>query len=212
LEEQNDTDTPTTPRAHKTSNKRPKIVLVAGFESFNKELYRSVNDLDLEVTCFSDSDIRKTDNEVSMDPNDLKINPIFANAVREADAFVGSLIFDYDDVLAVQSLLDSVKGPRLIFESATELMEFNSLGTFTMKPGKEGPAGPPPAVKAILSKFGSGKEEDKLAGYLKLLKVGPDLLSMWYEVYLGCCIASLGCYLTITCFLLVGINRAYSRK
>ena len=38
------------------------------------------------------------------------------------------------------------------------------------------PAGPPPAVKAILSKFGSGKEEDKLSGYLQLLKVGPGLL------------------------------------
>ena len=38
------------------------------------------------------------------------------------------------------------------------------------------PPGPPPAVKAVLSKFSSGKEEDKLQGYLKLLKVGPDLL------------------------------------
>lgn len=40
----------------------------------------------------------------------------------------------------------------------------------------KGPGGPPAPVKAILSKFGSGKEEDKLAGYLKLLKVGPSLL------------------------------------
>ena len=57
-------------------------------------------------------------------------------------------------------------------------------------------AGPPPAVKAILSKFSSGKEEDKLQGYTKLLKIGPDLLKFipgtntklsdlrtWLEVY-----------------------------
>lgn len=31
-------------------------------------------------------------------------------------------------------------------------------------------------MKALLSKFGSGKEEDRLAGYLKLLKIGPSLL------------------------------------
>ena len=160
------------------SSSRPKIVLVTGFESFNRELYQSANDLDMDVTVFADSDIRKIANRTSMDPNDLNINPDFAKALREADAFVGSLIFDYDDVLAVQSLLPEVKGPRLIFESATELMEFNSVGSFSMKPGKEGPSGPPPAVKAVLSKFGSGKEEDKLAGYLKLLKVGPDLLKL----------------------------------
>jgi magnesium chelatase subunit H len=65
---------------------------------------------------------------------------------------------------------------QLLFECATELMEFNQVGSFNMKPGKEGPSGPPPAVKAILSKFGSGKEEDKLSGYIKLLKFGPDLL------------------------------------
>ena len=46
-----------------------------------------------------------------------------------------------------------------------------------MKPSNDGSApGPPPAVKAVLQKFGSGKEEDKLQGYLKLLKVGPSLL------------------------------------
>ena len=161
-----------------SSSKRPKVVLVAGFESFNRELYQTANDLDMDVTVFADSDIRRATNTTSMDPNDLKINPVFRQAVLEADAFVGSLIFDYDDVLAVASLLPHVKGPRLIFESATELMEFNAVGSFTMKPGKDGPTGPPPAIKAVLSKFGSGKEEDKLAGYLKLLKVGPDLLKL----------------------------------
>lgn len=183
----------------KKSKKRPRIVLVAGFESFNRGLYQecstdnedSDDEPSFDVTVFADSDIRVPSNEKSLDPNDVGLNPVFLKAVQEADAFVGSLIFDYDDVLAVKEALllsqqESLSSsssqqvtssaPRLLFECATELMEFNSVGSFTMKPGKEGPAGPPPAVKAILSKFGSGKEEDKLSGYIKLLKFGPDLL------------------------------------
>ncbi len=77
--------------------------------------------------------------------------------------------------MIVSDLLPQVKGPRLLFECATELMEYNRVGTFTMK-GGGGSDGPPPAVKAILNKFSSGKEEDKISGYLKMLKVGPDLL------------------------------------
>jgi hypothetical protein len=37
-------------------------------------------------------------------------------------------------------------------------------------------SGPPPAVKKVLSLFGSGREEDKMVGYLSFLKVGPQLL------------------------------------
>ena len=36
--------------------------------------------------------------------------------------------------------------------------------------------GPPPAVKKLLSLFGSGREEDRLVGYLSFLKIGPQLL------------------------------------
>ena len=183
--------------------KRQKIVLVAGFESFNREQYQQAavalsDHVDLQV--FADSDIRldlsviqqqqkqleqeqqgndtATTSSHHVDPLvDNTINPVFRKAVLEADVFVGSLIFDYDDVQAVQSLLPAVTGPRLLFECATEIMEFNQVGSFNMKPSGDGSAaGPPPAVKAILSKFGSGKEEDKLAGYIKLLKFGPDLL------------------------------------
>jgi magnesium chelatase subunit H len=67
-------------------------------------------------------------------------------------------------------------GYRLCFECATELMAYNHIGTFSMESNSDEPSGPPPAVKAILNKFSSGKEEDKINGYLKLLKVGPDLL------------------------------------
>jgi magnesium chelatase subunit H len=170
----------------------PHIVLVAGFESFNRDLYiQAASELPVHLTVFADTDIR-TGPAVSKE--ETGINPVFAEAVKNADAFIGSLIFDYDDVLAVKNVLEDVKGPRLIFESATELMEYNSVGSFNMKPSGDGPAGPPPAIKAILSKFSSGKEEDKIAGYIKMLKVGPELLKLvpgekagdlrtWLEAY-----------------------------
>jgi len=63
-----------------------------------------------------------------------------------------------------------------------------------MKHNGDGPAGPPAPVKAILSKFSSNREEDKISGYLKLLKIGPTLLKFvpgnrasdlrsWLEAY-----------------------------
>ena len=50
-------------------------------------------------------------------------------------------------------------------------MTYNRVGSFNMKIKDGEEAGPPPAIKAILSKFSSGKEEDKISGYLKLLKM-----------------------------------------
>jgi magnesium chelatase subunit H len=172
--------------------RKPHIVLVAGFESFNRDLYiQAASELPIQLTVFADSDIRVGP---AVSEEDTGINPVFAEAVKNADAFIGSLVFDYDDVLAVKKLLQHVKGPRLIFESATELMEYNSVGSFNMKSAGDGPAGPPPAVKAVISKFSSGKEEDKISGYLKMLKVGPELLKFipgekagdlrtWLEAY-----------------------------
>jgi magnesium chelatase subunit H len=164
---------------------RPNIVLVAGFESFNKELYQaSADSLDIGLRIFTDSEIRRPMAAVSSDENN-NINPEFRRAMESADAFVGSLIFDYDDVLALQPLLSNITGPRLLFECATELMSFNHIGTFSMAPKVDDTTGevatlsapgPPPYVQAILSKFSSNKEEDKLSAYLKLLKIGPDLL------------------------------------
>jgi len=170
----------------------PNIVLVAGFESFNKELYvnsaRALGNRNIQVFA---------DNEIRISPTET--NPIFAEAVMNADVFVASLLFDYDDVMAVEKLLPYITGPKLLFECATELMAYNEVGTFNMKPnlsstGKSSADGPPPAVKAILSQFSSGKEEDKIAGYVKLLKFGPDLLQfvpgekasdlkIWLEAY-----------------------------
>ena len=164
------------------------VVLVTGFESFNRDLYRKAGQLlppqlgNVNVQVFADSDIRCRTSSSSSTDNE------FTKAVKNADVFIGSLIFDYDDVVAVSNLLNShIKdGPRLIFECATELMSYNKVGSFSMDKKQEGESsvgsnsssapGPPPAIKAILNKFSSGKEEDKINGYLKMLKVGPDLL------------------------------------
>eukprot|EP00984_Skeletonema_dohrnii_P026418 scaffold15775_cov74-Skeletonema_dohrnii-CCMP3373.AAC.2 len=137
------------------------IVLTTGFESFNRDLYQKAGQLlppplssHIQLQVFSDSDIRSSSSE-------------FATAVQNADLFIGSLIFDYDDVMAVSELLPHVKGPRLLFECATELMTFNKVGSFNMEAKQDGSGssdGPPPAVKAILNKFSSGKEEDKING------------------------------------------------
>jgi len=62
---------------------------------------------------------------------------------------------------------------RLVFESALELMSLTQLGDF--KVGDK-PKGMPKPVKFILDKFSNGREEDKLAGYISFLKVGPKLL------------------------------------
>lgn len=154
------------------------IVLLAGFESFNKELYTNAAaslppDAKVNLQVFADSEIR-TGASIGVGGADAEdvTNPKFVKAMKQADIFIGSLIFDYEDVVAVEALMDYVLGPRLLFECATELMTYNRVGSFSMaiKDGEE-PAGPPPAIKAVLSKFSSGKEEDKISGYLKLLKM-----------------------------------------
>ena len=152
------------------------IVLVCGFESFNKALYVNAAKAlagNTNVTVFADNEIRAT---ATTSP--VETNPALIKAVTNADVFIGSLIFDYDDVMAVEKLLSHVTGPKLLFECATELMSYNEVGTFNMKPSGDGEqaTGPPPAVKAILSQFSSGREEDRVGGYVKLLKFGPDLL------------------------------------
>ncbi len=52
-------------------------------------------------------------------------------------------------------------------------MTLTKLGKFAFC---EQPKGMPKPVKFILSKFSSGREEDKFAGYISFLKTGPKLL------------------------------------
>ena len=142
-----------------------RIVLLAGFESFNADLYRQAAKLaqaqcpELEICVFSDRDL-------TSDPT------VVEAALQGADVFFGSLLFDYDQVLWLRSRVQAIP-IRLVFESALELMSVTQLGKFAIG---DKPKGMPKPVQFILSKFGSGREEDKLAGYISFLKTGPKLL------------------------------------
>ncbi|OUL28590.1 magnesium chelatase subunit H [Nostoc sp. RF31YmG] len=142
-----------------------RIVLIAGFESFNADLYRKAAFVansrcpELDIRVFSDRDITTKRQEVEA-------------ALQDADVFFGSLLFDYDQILWLRDRISKIP-IRLAFESALELMSLTKLGDFAIG---DKPKGMPKPVKFILDKFSNGREEDKLAGYISFLKVGPKLL------------------------------------
>lgn len=142
-----------------------RIVLIAGFESFNADLYRQAAKMamgrcgDLDIHVFSDRDITSQADVV-------------ASAIAGADVFFASLIFDYDQVMWLRDRITQIP-IRLVFESALELMALTQLGKFVIG---DKPKGMPKPVKFILDKFSNGREEDKLAGYISFLKIGPKLL------------------------------------
>ncbi|MEH1897425.1 MAG: magnesium chelatase subunit H [Nostoc sp.] len=142
-----------------------RIVLVAGFESFNADLYRKAAFLansrcpELDIRVFSDRNITSQRAEVEA-------------ALDGADVFFGSLLFDYDQVVWLRDRISQIP-IRLVFESALELMSLTKLGDFAIG---DKPKGMPKPVKFILDKFSNGREEDKLAGYISFLKIGPKLL------------------------------------
>ncbi|MBW4428161.1 MAG: magnesium chelatase subunit H [Nostoc desertorum CM1-VF14] len=142
-----------------------RIVLVAGFESFNADLYRKAAFLansrcpELDIRVFSDRNLTSQRTEVEA-------------ALDGADVFFGSLLFDYDQVVWLRDRIAQIP-IRLVFESALELMSLTKLGDFAIG---DKPKGMPKPVKFILDKFSNGREEDKLAGYISFLKIGPKLL------------------------------------
>ena len=142
-----------------------RIVLIAGFESFNTDLYRKAATLavercpELEIRVFSDRDITTSPSEVEA-------------ALQDAEVFFGSLLFDYDQVLWLRDRIQNIP-IRLVFESALELMSLTKLGAFAIG---DKPKGMPKPIKFILDKFSQGREEDRLAGYISFLKIGPKLL------------------------------------
>jgi magnesium chelatase subunit H len=142
-----------------------RIVLIAGFETFNADLYRQAAKMatsgcpELEVAVFSDRSL-------STEPDTV------ARKLLAADVFFASLLFDYDQVMWLRPRVEHIP-IRLVFESALELMSLTRLGRFAIG---DQPKGMPKPIQFILSKFSSGREEDKLAGYLSFLKAGPKLL------------------------------------
>ncbi|NET56348.1 MAG: DUF3479 domain-containing protein [Symploca sp. SIO2E6] len=142
-----------------------RIVLITGFESFNSDLYRKAAQL-AQQRC-PELDIRVfNDRSLATEPTTV------AEALQGADVLFCSLIFDYDQVLWLRERVQSIP-IRLVFESALELMSLTQLGAFKIG---DKPKGMPKPIKFILSKFSSGREEDRLAGYLSFLKTGPKLL------------------------------------
>lgn len=142
-----------------------RIVLIAGFESFNIDLYRKAAHLaqqrcpELDIRVFSDK-------ALTTEP------AVIAEALKDADVFFSSLIFDYDQVVWLRDRLQHIP-IRLVFESALELMSLTQIGAFKIG---DKPKGMPKPIKFILDKFSNGREEDKLAGYISFLKIGPKLL------------------------------------
>jgi magnesium chelatase subunit H len=142
-----------------------RIVLIAGFESFNANLYRQAAQIatsrcrELEIRVFSDRDLIASPEEVEI-------------ALQNAQVFFASLIFDYDRVIWLRERVQHIP-IRLVFESALELMSLTQLGKFAIG---DRPSGMPKPIKFILDKFSKGKEEDRLAGYISFLKTGPKLL------------------------------------
>jgi magnesium chelatase subunit H len=142
-----------------------RIVLIAGFESFNANLYRQAANTatsrcqELDIRVFSDRDINDNPKAVEL-------------ALEDADVFFASLIFDYDQVMWLRERVKDIP-IRLVFESALELMSLTRLGKFIIG---DKPKGMPKPIRFILDKFSQGKEEDRLAGYISFLKTGPKLL------------------------------------
>ncbi|HEY9669835.1 MAG TPA: magnesium chelatase subunit H [Waterburya sp.] len=142
-----------------------RIVLIAGFESFNADLYRKAAHLaqqrcpELDIRVFSDC-------ALTTEPAAVEA------ALKDADVFFASLIFDYDQVQWLLRRTSSIP-IRLVFESALELMSLTQIGDFKIG---DKPKGMPKPIKFILDKFSNGREEDKLAGYISFLKTGPKLL------------------------------------
>ncbi len=144
---------------------KKRIVLITGFETFNSGLYRQAAQLaisrceNLEVIVFNDNSINTETEKVE-------------SALKIADVFFASLIFDYDQVMWLRERVKHIP-IRLVFESALELMSLTQIGKFSIG---DKPKGMPKPVQFILSKFTNSKEEDKLAGYISFLKTGPKLL------------------------------------
>ncbi|CAN8065707.1 unnamed protein product [Agarophyton chilense] len=157
----------TPPRA---STSLARIVLIAGFETFNLSTYNlasaELRPLDVVLHVFTERDIESQSDDLQ-------------RALRDTDVAFCSLLFDYDQVEWLNKRLE--QAPLVfVFESALELMSQTRVGSFHMSNASSkssSSGGMPTAVKIILKKLGIvGREEDKLAGYLALLKNGPKFL------------------------------------
>lgn len=149
---------------------RSRIVLICGFETFNLGTYHAAaqqaDSAGIDVTVATDQQLESKDS-------------VLSQALQLADVVFCSLVFDFDQVEWLQSQLPST-ATVFVFESALELMSCTVVGSFRLAtPDTGGGGGMPPAIRTVLRKLGLvGREEDKLAGYLALLKSAPRLLRL----------------------------------
>lgn len=114
---------------NKHENKKNSIVIIAGFESFNKQLYNQAAIAaktqipDVPIKIFTDTDIETNPNDVD-------------EALKNAGVLLCSLIFDYNQVQFIRDKVLKYDVPvRFCFESALELMSETKVGEFTMGGG-----------------------------------------------------------------------------
>lgn len=143
-------------------------MLICGFETFNLITYKSaainVASRGIYVSVFTDKQLEAHD-------------PSVIATLQEADVLFCSLIFDYDQIEWLASRIPA-HTTVFVFESALELMSYTKVGSFTMQ-SSTASSGIPDGVRFVLRKLGLiGREEDKLAGYLALLKNAPRLLKL----------------------------------
>ncbi|PXF40575.1 Magnesium-chelatase subunit H [Gracilariopsis chorda] len=150
-----------------------RIVLIAGFETFNLSTYKKarqiVDSLGITLDVFTERDVGSNDQRLQQ-------------ALRDADVVFCSLLFDYDQVEWLKKHINQ-KPNVFVFESALELMSETRVGSFQMKGATSkqdsSKSDMPKALKLILRKLGLiGREEDKLAGYLSMLKNAPKFLKL----------------------------------
>ena len=110
-------------------NKKNSIVIIAGFESFNKQLYNQAAKEakaqipDVPIKIFTDTDIETNPDDVD-------------DALKKAGVLLCSLIFDYNQVQFIRDKISKYGIPvRFSFESALELMSDTKVGEFTMGGG-----------------------------------------------------------------------------
>lgn len=145
-----------------------RIVLICGFETFNLAVYNAASSAAatgaIAVFVFTDEQLQRQDSAL-------------VEALHSADVIFCSLIFDYDQVEWLNGQIPS-HATVFVFESALELMARTKVGSFNMQFSSKS-SGIPNGIKILLRKLGlAGREEDKLSGYLSLLKNAPRFLKL----------------------------------
>ena len=179
--------------------RRPRIVLIAGFESFNRGLYErassssSYDDDDgdddgADLRVFSDSDIRPSHRQPAAYHDDDDGGDWWSGSSNDAGVVNQSQAGGGDQGGERGLREPAVRLRRRPRRDAAPQAGDGAAVRLRIGHGADGAeqgqfllhvsdgSARRRGVRKILSHFRSSKEEDKLAGYVRLLKVRPDLL------------------------------------